>query len=111
MEVNHVIPTGAIVRFWQYDELKSVEIIYGKSFALERKVGENWEPVPVIIENAAFTDEGYPIPIGGEASIETNWDWIYGTLSPGIYRIEKTVVAEYETGNKVYTLYAQFLIA
>ena len=39
MEVNHVIPTGAIVRFRQYDELKSVEIIYGKRFSFRLAEG------------------------------------------------------------------------
>ena len=47
----------------------------------------------------------------GEAEIETDWNWIYGVLEPGTYRIIKSVIDHRDSGNKAYTLYAQFLIA
>ncbi|MBQ6469868.1 MAG: hypothetical protein IJJ50_07450 [Lachnospiraceae bacterium] len=111
MEMHNILPTGATVRFRQYDKRETGELIYGTAFFLEKKNGESWEPVPMIIENAAFTEEGYIIPPEGQSEIETNWEWLYGTLSPGTYRIEKTVIDHRDNGNKNYTFYAQFLLA
>ncbi len=65
----------------------------------------------MVIDNAAFTEEGYSIPPEGESKIETDWNWLYGVLDPGTYRIRKTVIDHRDSGNKEYTLYAQFLIA
>ncbi len=55
------------------------------------------------------------IPAEGEAEIETNWEWLYGKLSPGTYRITKILT----DGNRndpavnipAYPLMAQFIIA
>ncbi|MBO4888066.1 MAG: hypothetical protein J5589_07130 [Firmicutes bacterium] len=112
MEVDHIIPSGAIVRFIQYDAHKTYDLSYGQDFVLERKIDDKWEPVPMVDQKnkIAFTAEGYPLPNGGEATIEVNWDWLYGALSSGTYRIGKQIVAHNANGSKVYTLYAQFII-
>ena len=41
-----------------------------------------------------------------EAEQKIDWQWLYGKLSPGTYRIRKTVTA----GGKSYELYAGFLL-
>ena len=111
MEVLHVTPTGCIVRFRQYDSRDTGELIYGQGYTLEKKNGDVWEAVPMIIDDAVFTEEGYIIPPVGESEIETDWNWLYGTLTPGTYRIKKTVIDHRDSGNKNYEFYAQFLIA
>ena len=111
MDVHHVIPTGSIVRFRQYDETKTGEVEYGERFSLEKKKGDTWEDVPMVTQEAAFTDIAYIIPEGGESEIETDWQWLYGVLSPGTYRICKTVYAFDDNGYSEHVLYAQFLIA
>ena len=51
----------------------------------------------------------------GEAEIETNWEWLYGKLEPGTYKITKTVLDSGASGEgdslNRYTVSAQFLIA
>ena len=111
MEALHVIPTGCIVRFRQYDRRDTGELIYGQGFMLEKKEGDSWEAVPMIVDDAVFTEEGYTIPPEGESEIETDWQWLYGVLEPGTYRIHKTVIDHRDSGNKEYTFFAQFLIA
>lgn len=110
MEALDVTPTGCVVRFRQYDRRDTGELIYGQGFALEKKVGDLWEAVPMIIDDAVFTEEGYTILPEGESEIETDWNWLYGDLGSGTYRIRKTVIDHRDSGNKEYTLYAQFLI-
>ena len=111
MEALHVIPTGCIIRFRQYDRRDTGELIYGQGFMLEKKDGDSWEAVPMIVDDAVFTEEGYTIPREDESEIETDWQWLYGVLDPGTYRISKTVIDHRDNGNKEYTLFAQFLIA
>ena len=115
MDVSHVTPSGLTVRFRRYDKRDTGELLYGEGYKLERMEGDSWVDVPMIIEDGAFTDEGYPIPAEGEAEMETDWEWLYGTLAPGTYRITKTITDSNRSNPNfnvpVYLLKAQFMIA
>ena len=115
MNVSNVTPSGVTIHFRQYDDKSTGELTYGEGYTLERLVGQKWEAVPMIIDNGAFTDIGYIIPKNGEAEIETNWEWLYGKLEPGTYKITKLVI-DAGVDNKgdslnQYPISAQFLIA
>ncbi len=63
-------------------------------------------------DNAAFTDEGYVLPPEGEAEMKIDWEWLYGKLPPGTYRIKKSIVDVRSVGNNpLYFLTSQFIIA
>ncbi|MBR1741856.1 MAG: hypothetical protein IJ733_08290 [Lachnospiraceae bacterium] len=115
MSVSNVTPGGATVHIRQYDRKDARELLYGEGYLMERLEGSTWIEVPRIIENGAFTDEGYSIPTEGEAVIETNWEWMYGKLTPGTYRITKTVWDGSNEGGHdnipAYPLKAQFYLA
>ena len=112
MEVNNVTTSGLTVHFRQYDKRDTEELTYGQAYTLQVLNGDKWENVPMIIDNGGFTDEGYILPAQGEASMETNWEWLYGKLSTGTYRITKSIVDDRSVGNNpLYFLTAQFIIA
>ena len=112
MELKQISSTGATVRFMRYDEEKTEEMDYGQAFMLLRQEGGEWVDVePVITEDYGFTEEAYPIPEMGEAEMETNWEWLYGALPPGTYRLRKTVSYGHIGSYKQYPLEAQFIIA
>lgn len=115
MEVSHVTSSGLFVRFRQYDKRDVAELFYGEGYTLERLEGDSWVEVPQIIDNGAFTDVGYIIPAGGETEQEIDWEWLYGKLPSGTYRIGKLV---WDSSNKTghtdipaYPLKTQFIIA
>ncbi|WP_029233003.1 immunoglobulin-like domain-containing protein [Butyrivibrio sp. VCB2006] len=115
MSVSNVTALGLTVHFRQYEDKNTGELIYGEDYTLEKLESEKWEAVPMVIDNGVFTDIGYNIPKNGEAEIETNWEWLYGNLEPGTYKITKTVLdsgasSEGDNLNR-YTMSAQFLIA
>ena len=60
---------------------------------------------------AGFTMEAYVIPPEGENEIEVNWEWLYGKLEPGTYRISKSIIDHRSYGNTNYTLSTQFYLA
>ena len=112
MSVTDVTPSGLTVHFRQYDKRDTEELTYGQSYTLQVQNGDTWENVPMIIDNGAFTDEGYILPNEGEAEMVTDWEWLYGKLSPGTYRITKTISDSRAVGNNpLYFLTAQFVIA
>ena len=111
MSVKSVTPSGLMVYFRQYDKRDTEELTYGEGYQLERFNGTDWEEVPQIIDNGAFNDIGYILPSEGESEIEINWEWLYGMLSPGKYRITKTIVDVRKVGNNpLYFLKSEFLI-
>ena len=114
MEVDHVTASGLTVRFQQYDKRDAGELLYGEGYSLQVLNGDAWEDVPTIIGNGAFHDEGYVIPPEGKAGMEINWEWLYGRLTPGTYRITKSVWGGGKpdgTMTPAYPLTAQFIIA
>jgi hypothetical protein len=115
MSVKKVSSCGLVVSFRQYDERETGELVYGEGYTLERLNGEVWEAVPMVTDNAGFHDKGYIIPESGESELAINWEWLYGKLSPGIYKITKMVWDSEEEGSKtmipVYPLSVQFILA
>ena len=98
-----------------YDKRDCGELIYGEGYHLEVLNGDIWEDVPTIIEDWAFTDEGFILPAEGESEEEINWEWLYGKLAPGTYRITKVLMDSDRNDPSVcvpaYPLTAQFIIA
>ena len=48
-----------------------------------------WQEVPTIIEEYAWTAEAYMVPKDDSVEFEINWEWLYGKLPAGTYRIVK----------------------
>ena len=111
MTVRHVTSSGLTAHFWQYENKASGELDFGQDFSLEKFEGDTWILVPQIIDNAGFTMEAYVIPPEGENEIEVNWEWLYGKLEPGTYRISKSIIDHRSDGNTNYTLSTQFFLA
>lgn len=86
------------------------ECIYGEFFILEKKLDNKWYEVPVTIEgNYGFNDIGYQLNPGDEQQWEVNWQWLYGSLAKGEYRIIKDILNFRKTGDyDTYYLAAEF---
>lgn len=68
------------------------ELRYGEWFDIQRKVDGEWYSLAYIIDNVAFHQVAYLLP-KGETSIRTiTWNWMYGNLPPGEYRIVTDVM-------------------
>lgn len=93
------------------NNLKS-QCTYGEYFCLEKKINEKWYQVPVAIDgNYIFNAIGYELVSGGASECAVDWDWLYGSLDTGEYRIVKDILdfkgsGEYDT----YYLAAEFTI-
>lgn len=88
------------------------ECIYGEYFDLEKKINESWYTVPVSIDgNYGFSSIGYGLSSGDEREWSVDWNWLYGSLKPGEYRIIKDILDFRGTGDyDTYYLAAEFTI-
>ncbi|MFY9176075.1 MAG: immunoglobulin-like domain-containing protein [Caldicoprobacterales bacterium] len=88
------------------------ECIYSESYVLEEKINDQWYQVPVVIEgDYGFEDIGYELNPGDKREWEVNWEWLYGSLDKGEYRIIKDILDFRETGDfDTHYLAAEFAI-
>lgn len=88
------------------------ECIYGDYFCLEKKINDLWYQVPVTIDgNYGFNDIGYNLAAGDTGEMVVDWNWLYGSLETGEYRIVKDILEFRGTGDyDTYYLGATFTI-
>lgn len=89
------------------------QCIYSEDFVLEKKIKGSWYQVPVIIgEDYGFNDIGYNLASEENEEWAVEWDWLYGSLDTGEYRIIKNVLDFRDTGDfDQYKLAAEFKIS
>jgi len=88
------------------------ECIYGEYFWLEKKIGEKWYQVPVAFDgDYAFDDIGYILAPESSSEWVVDWEWLYGSLDTGQYRIVKNVLVSTDSGEyDTCYLAAEFVI-
>ena len=103
MEVTEYSDTSVTVRIAN-DTDKDIQC--GADFRLEMQDEETgeWRELDEVIDNADFTMEAYLIQKDSPYEAVIDFQWLYGKLEPGRYRIVKTVTDFRETGD--YTNYA-----
>ena len=113
-EGHDVTSSGMTIRFTVWDPgLSAGDLQFSSEFELEKLEGNTWSPVPVIVEgDYAFTQEAHIIskdPDFSGTDCQVNWEWLYGKLSPGDYRIRMNVMDFRGTGDYTeYPVYVYF---
>ena len=69
--------------------------LYGEWYSVEKYDDGQWTEVEPIIENYGFTMIGYIPDENDEVKFEINWEWLYGKLPEGSYRLIKSVDNKY----------------
>ena len=111
LSAENITPTGLTIKCTQSGGTPTGELLTGSWYILEEWTQEyGWQPVPYYAE-VCWTEEAWLIPKDSVTEWEVKWDWLYGTLSEGKYRIGKEIMDFRETGDydeAVY--YAEFEI-
>jgi len=104
-----VSSTGLAVTF---ENNSDKQINYGEHFLLEKKIKEKWYQVPFAIDgNPAIRDIGYSLDSSGVKEWKVDWDWLYGSLDNGEYRIVKEILDFRNAGDyDKYHLTAEFTV-
>ena len=70
-------------------------------------------PYSILNNNYGFNDMAYYVDENGKLELEQNWEYIYGKLNKGIYRIVKDVAFESDipiTPEDIYYIWTEFEI-
>lgn len=78
----------------------------GSDYVLKIFKDNEWKEVPTIIKEYAWDAMAYNISENDETEFKYNWEWLYGKLEAGKYKIEKTVMDFVEPGNYSKNLYS-----
>lgn len=103
-----VSPTGLTVVFENNSDKQG---IYSDDFLVEKETEGDWYQVPIIIDEYGFNDIGYELPPSEIEELTIDWDWLYGSLDTGEYRIVKKLLDSRDPGDfDEYNLTAQFTL-
>ena len=91
MTISDVTPTGATVTI---QDSNKDPFVYGEWFQIEREKDGVWYEVKTKISNYGFNEIGWLTDENGGLTMDVNWDWLYGKLPAGHYRILKQAGTE-----------------
>ena len=93
LRVEQLSDSGATLVFSHSGTRADGELTTGSFFTLQTLTGDGWTDTPLLPQeyDVAWTMEAYLIPTGGEMELSVTWEWLYGKLEPGTYRIGKSV--------------------
>lgn len=92
ISVTDVSPTGATVTITDTNE---ESYVYGQWYKIEREADGKWHDVKTLVEHYGFTEEGILVGESDKLEFQIDWNWLYGGLPAGKYRLLKQVGKEY----------------
>ena len=94
LSAEDVTPTGMTLVCTQNSGSPTGELLTGSPYVIEQLMDGEWLPVPTApgLGDLAWTMEGWMIKFNDTTKWDVNWEFLYGELSPGMYRIEKEIM-------------------
>ena len=94
LAAEDITPTSATIKCTQSGGEPTGELQTGSWYILETWTQENgWREMPYVIDGEiGWTAEAWMIPMNGTCEWEVNWEWLYGTIPAGKYRIGKELM-------------------
>ena len=86
MTVSDITATGATLTIQDSNE---DPFVYGEWYVIEQEKAGAWYEVKTKITNYGFNEIGWLTDENDELVMDVNWEWLYGKLSAGHYRILK----------------------
>ena len=86
--VSDLSPTGATVIIT--DQNKE-PYTYGEWYQIEKEENGKWYKLKTMVEEYGFNDLGYLVNEHNQVKFVIDWEWLYGKLPQGRYRILKQV--------------------
>ena len=100
LRTEDVTRTGLSLKIEQFGGNPSGKLQIGEWFKLERTVDDEWQEVatnPLI--DYAWHTIAYGICDNDITELAVDWQWLYGELSPGFYRLSKEIMDFRGTGD------------
>ena len=92
VSISNISLTGATITI---KDTSITKYTYGEWYKLEKEIDGKWYEVNTKIENYGFNSIGYNVDENNEVKFIMDWEWLYGELPLGSYRIIKEVHNKY----------------
>ena len=89
LTAKNVTATGLTLVCTQKGGEVTGEIDTGEDYFLEVLTENGWEKVPTVIEEYAWNSIAYMVTLDGITVWDVDWEWLYGKLETGTYRLGK----------------------
>lgn len=76
-------------------------LITGEAYYLVKIKNKSGRLVSTVIKDYGFDAIAYIIPLNADTEFNVNWEWLYGELEPGTYRLVKGFTELRENGNHI----------
>ena len=113
LKTENVTPTGLTLVCTQSGGENVVQLETGSSFVVQKMKKFKWKDVDYIIkkDEVGWTMEARILPKESTGKLEVDWEWLYGKLPSGDYRIGKEFMNFRGTGDfDKDIVYAEFTI-
>ena len=113
LTAKDITSTGVTIRCTQSGGEPTGELQTGSWYILETWTREyGWKEMPYVIEGEiGWTSEAWMIPMNDTREWIVNWEWLYGAVPSGKYRIGKNIMDFCSTGDFDTAIYfAEFEI-
>ena len=77
----------------------------GQPYFIQKKENNNWIPLEPLLEAWGWTTEAWIISMNDTARWDVSWEWLFGKLQSGQYRIGKDIYLETVSGNREQAVY------
>jgi hypothetical protein len=108
LTVEKITSTSATIKCTQSGGEPTGELHAGSWYFLENWTQENgWEEMPYVIDGEiTWNDIAWMIPMENTVEWEINWEWLYGAVPKGKYRIGKEITDFRATGDYDKAVYS-----
>lgn len=87
---DDVTPKGMTLEIVQFGGNPTGTLEYGAAYTLETTINGEWQPVETLTgEPLVWNMLGYTVKMNDVTEMNINWEYGYGELKPGYYRLKK----------------------
>jgi hypothetical protein len=97
--VRDVTPTGLTLVIKKNGGNPTGRIEWGEAYQLAVLENGTWKDVPKIIDNAVWDAIAYGFFENSDVELSVSWEWLYGQLPAGTYRLTKEFMDFRETAD------------
>ncbi len=108
LSAKDITSKGLTILCEQFGGSHTGELQTGAAFSLEYVDKNEWKPVETKKRGSAWKALAYKVKKNDITEFEVDWEWVYGELEPGYYRLKKEFTDFRATGDfdtEMYELY------
>ena len=105
LNAENVTSSGLTLVVTQDGTIPDGILTTGQPYFIQKKENNNWIPLEPLLEAWGWTTEAWIISMNDTARWDVSWEWLFGKLQSGQYRIGKDIYLETVSGNREQAVY------